>query len=280
MTRRLMLLALLPVLAIGSAGCRHCCKRAAGPRLIEAPPRGDILIPPPTGGLPSQRTLPADPGLPPPAISSEPSGSRYRPETLYPDPLLEVPAIPPKSVGAPPAVLPLSEGASKNASPKAVATAGYADRTNPPTGLPGFAVVSDRVATGRKPTVEGLDRLRTTGYKTVVYLHAADQDVTATRDVAEKKGLTFIAIPVTPATLKASFSKFAETVGDRANRPAYVFDDDGVRTGSLWYLYFRTVESFNDDTAQVKAAPLGLRDAAGEEKTKFWLAVQDYLSKR
>ncbi len=283
MTRKLLLLALLPVLAVGSAGCRHCCKRASVPRYIDAPPRDrDILIPPPTGGLPSQRTLPADPGLPPPpSISAEPNGSRYRPETLYPDALLEVPGFAPKSTGEPPAVLPLGEGASsKNALPKAVATTGYADRTNPPTGLPGFAVVSDRVANGRKPTVEGLDRLRSTGYKTVVYLHDADQDVAATKELVEKKGLTFIAIPVTPATLKASFSTFAETVGDRANRPAYVFDDNGLRTGSLWYLYFRTIESFSDDTAQVKAAPLGLRDAVAEDKTKFWLAVQDYLSKR
>lgn len=277
MTRRLLLLALLPALLLGSAGCRHCCKRTSSPRAIDLPPPPDrdILIPPPTGGLPSQRTLPADPGLPPPAISSEPSGSRYRPqrETLYPDPLLETPAVPPASVP--------SEGASsKGVSPQGVRTAGYADRTNPPTGLPGYAVVSDRVATGRKPTPEGLDRLRTTGYKTLVYLHDADKDVSATRELAEKKGFTFIAVPATPTTLKPAFSQFAEAVGDRANRPAYVFDDDGVRTGSLWYLYFRTVESFNDDTAQVKAAPLGLRDAAGEEKTKFWLAAQEYLAKR
>ncbi|WP_149111320.1 fused DSP-PTPase phosphatase/NAD kinase-like protein [Limnoglobus roseus] len=279
MTRRLLFLTLLPALALGSAGCRHCCKRSSAPTYIEAPARDrDILIPPPTGGLPSQRTLPADPGLPPPAISSEPSGSRYRPsrETLYPDALLESPAIPPKGSGEPPPVLPLGEGVSS----KSLSPAGYADRTNSPTGLPGYAVVSDRIATGRKPTVEGFDRLRATGYKTVVYLHDSDKDVSATKELAEKKGLTFIGIPTTPGTLKAAFSKFAETVGDRANRPAYVFDDDGIRTGSLWYLYFRTVESFSDDTAQVKAAPLGLRDAQGEEKTKFWLAVQDYLSKR
>ena len=56
--------------------------------------------------------------------------------------------------------------------------------------------------------------------------------------------------------------------------------DDGVRTGSLWYLYLRTVESLPDDAAQVKAAALGLRDATGDEKTNFWLAIQDYLAKR
>lgn len=274
MTRRLLLLALIPSILLGSVGCRHCCKRT-GPR-IDPPARDrDILIPPPTGGLPSQRTLPADPGLPPPTIGAEPSGSRYTPkETIY-DPLLETPAIAPKS--EPPAVLPLTEGAS---SKKALSPAGYADRTNAPTGLPGYAVVTDRLATGRKPTVEGFDSLRSTGYKTVIYLHDSDKDVSATKDLAEKKGLTFIAIPVTPGTLKTAFSTFAETVGDKANRPAYVFDDDGNRTGPLWYLYFRTVESFSDDTAQIKAAPLGLRDAQGEEKTKFWLAVQDYLSKR
>jgi protein tyrosine phosphatase (PTP) superfamily phosphohydrolase (DUF442 family) len=279
MYRRLLILGVLAAL-LGTAGCRHCCKRPLfGSRNRDLPPlpreRDDVLIPPPTGGLPAPRTVPADPTLPPPAIGSEPSGSRFRPETVYPDPLLEVPAIPKKETGEPPAVIPIPEGVSS----RKPAT-GYSDRTNAPTGLPGYAAVGDRIATGRKPTVEGLDRLRSTGYKTVIYLHDSGKDVSATRELAEKKGLTFISVPVTATTLKESFSKFVETVGDKSNRPAYVFDDDGVRTGSLWYLYFRTVESYSDDTAQVKAAPLGLRDATGDEKTKFLLAVQDYLSKR
>lgn len=286
MKRRILLLAVLTGSILGATGCRHNCRSGSCASRNDRPPpapRGDLLIPPPTGGLPSTRDLPADSGLPPPTVGSEPSGSRYRPqrETLYPDPLLESPAIPQKKAGEPPPLLTIPDGStSRTQSSKGVVPAGYREPAKVPTGLPGFAVVHDRVATGRKPTIEGFDTLRNTGYKTVVYLHNPARDVSATKDLVEKKGLVFLAIPIEPTGLKSAYGKFAETVGDAGNRPMFVFDDDGVRTGSLWYLYFRTVESLPDDAAQVKAAALGLRDATGDEKTNFWLAIQDILAKR
>ncbi len=226
---------------------------------------------------------PRDPGLPPPTVGSEPSGSRFRPqrETLYPDPLLEAPSISGTKPGEPPPVLTIPDGlGAKSNSNKSVVPAGFREPAKAPTGLPGFAVVHDRVATGRKPTLDGFDTLANTGYKTAVYLHHPSRDIASTKELAEKKGLAFIAIQTEPTNLKSAYGTFAETVGNAAKRPMYVFDDDGVRTGSLWYLYLRTVESLPDDAAQVKAAALGLRDATGDEKTNFWLAIQDYLAKR
>ena len=284
MSRRIVLCAILTGLLLGSTGCRHLCRRGICSSRNEDPPRprGDLLIPPPTGGLPLAPS-PRDSGLPPPTVGSEPSGSRFRPkrETLYPDPLLEAPAISGAKTGEPPPVLTIPDGlGSKSPSNKAVVPAGFREPTKAPIGLPGFAVVHDRISTGRKPTLDGFDTLTNTGYKTAVYLHHPARDVASTKELAEKKGMTFIAIPTEPTGLKAAYGTFVETVGNAAKRPMYVFDDDGVRTGSLWYLYLRTVESLPDDAAQVKAAALGLRDATGDEKTNFWLAIQDYLAKR
>lgn len=277
MKRSNWILLVLAGLVLASTGCRHICRRGGFARSGDLPPRprGDLLIPPPTGGLPSSPSPSSDLALPPPSVGSEPSGSRFRPqrETLYPDPLLEAPVIGGKKSGEPPALLTIPEGAIPQSS-------GSRESAKPSTGLPGYSVVRDRVATGRKPTIDGFDTLRSTGYKTVVYLHNPARDVSATKELAEKKGLAFIAIPVEPTALKAGYGRFAETVGDAAKRPIYVFDDDGVRTGSLWYLHFRLVESLPDDAAQVKAAALGLRDATGDEKTNFGLAVQEFLSKR
>jgi protein tyrosine phosphatase (PTP) superfamily phosphohydrolase (DUF442 family) len=284
MTRQTMILGLLVGTLLGSTGCRHMCRRGICSNRNDLPPRSrdELLIPPPTGGLPSARELPTDSGLPPPTVKSDPSGSRFRPqrETLYPDPLLEAPSIGGKKPSEPPPILTIPEGASLNRSEKSVVPATFQSPSRSPAGLPGHAVVRDRITTGRKPTLEGFDSLRNAGCKTVVYLHPVGRDVTATKELAEKKGLAFVSIPVEPSGLKSASGTFAETVGDASQQPMYVFDDDGVRTGSLWYLYFRTVDAMADDMAQVKAAALGLRDAGGDEKTNFWLAIQDILAKR
>ncbi len=284
MTRRTAILGLLLATLLGSTGCRHLCRRGICSGRSEPAPRSrdELLIPPPTGGLPSARALPRDPGLPPPTVDAEPRGSRFRPqrETLYPDPLLESPAIGGAKPSEPPPILTIPDGASLNRANKNVVPTKLPAAERAPTGLPGYAVVRDRIATGRKPTIEGFDALRGTGCKTVVYLHPVGRDVSATKDLAEKKGLAFVSIPVDPSGLKSASGTFAEAVGDAGQQPMYVFDDDGVRTGTLWYLYFRTVDSLGDDAAQVKAAALGLRDATGDEKTNFWLAVQEILSKR
>ncbi|OWK35525.1 fused DSP-PTPase phosphatase/NAD kinase-like protein [Fimbriiglobus ruber] len=152
-----------------------------------------------------------------------------------------------------------------------------------PVGLPGYMPVSGRdgVATGRKPTLEGFDWLKANGFKTVIYLHAPATDVAPARDVAEKRGLRFVAIAVAPATLKPASDSFAAAIGDRAQRPAYVVDEDGTRAGGLWYLLFRTVDLLNDDAARVRATSLGLPiETATEEQKQLWLAIQDVLSKR
>lgn len=281
MSRPILLLSVSVAIIISSMGCRHMCRRGICSSRNDTPPRSrdELLIPPPTGGLPSTREIPSDSSLPPPTVRSEPSGSGYSPrrETLYPDPLLESPAISNKPMGEPPAILSLPEttgSAAKKSLPSA-----FAENSKTPTGLPGYAVVMDRVATGRKPTIDGFDTLRNQGYRSVVYLHAPAKDISAAKSLADKKGLTFIAISIEPANLKAAYGEFAERIGNTSNRPIYVFDDDGIRTGTLWYLHFRKVESMSDEAAQIRAAPLGLRDASGDEKTNFWLAIQELLTK-
>src|SRR5262249_40092827 len=104
-------------------------------------------------------------------------------------------------------------------------------------GLPGFVRVKEGVASGRKPTLDGVDALKQAGYRTVIYLHPAGADVSAAREVATKRGLAFVPIETTPEKLATVLEAFNATVADKAVRPAYVFDDDGVRAGAVWYLH-------------------------------------------
>jgi hypothetical protein len=164
----------------------------------------------------------------------------------------------------------------------------YGTPTKPPTGepplatspvtvgLPGFVKVKDGLASGRKPSLDGFESLKQAGYRTVIYLHTTGADVSAAKELAEKRNLKFIAIETTPEKLADATALFNATVTDKANRPAYVYDDDGVRAGALWYLYFRTAEARNHDEARIRAKPLGLTDE-GEEAKAFALAVNRYL---
>jgi protein tyrosine phosphatase (PTP) superfamily phosphohydrolase (DUF442 family) len=144
------------------------------------------------------------------------------------------------------------------------------------TGLPGFTKVEDGLASGFKPDLDGFSSLKQVGYRTVIYLYPTGKDVSAVQDLAEKRGLTFIPIETTPERLAAARAEFNAAVKDKAVRPAYVFDDDRVRAGALWYLYFLS-KSMNDDAARVRAKPLGLSDRTTEGRA-FELAIQNYLA--
>lgn len=290
MIRRQILAAAAVALACAT-GCRHkCCFNEPGMRpnpYRPSAPNSPFLLPP--AGVP---TTPA------PVPAPEPSGGGVVPNVApvdprnYPPPSFAPPAatLQPPAKPAPEVLLPdpIPGGASsRSASPGDPGYGVLSGPTRPPTaepptapvGLPGFAKVKDGLASGRKPALEGFDSLKRAGYKTVVYLHPAGADVTAARDVAAKRGLTFVAIETTPEKLSDAVGAFNAAVGEKANRPAYVYDDDGVRTGVMWYLHFRTAEAMNDDAARVRAKPLGSGEQ-GDEAKAFALAVQRYLETR
>jgi hypothetical protein len=111
----------------------------------------------------------------------------------------------------------------------------------------------------------------------VLYLHDAGADWSAAKEMADKRGLAFVAIETTPEKLASAIEQFNATVADAARQPIYVFDDDGVRAGAIWYLHFRTAESLGDDAARVRARPLGWSE---EGDRAFALATQRYLETR
>jgi protein tyrosine phosphatase (PTP) superfamily phosphohydrolase (DUF442 family) len=268
------------------AGCQQkCCLNDPDrrPRPYQPPPpNGSILLPP--AGLPTTPGAPAPPGpvvpsvipvdprnYPPPALGPTPPNPSLKPapEVLFPEPL---------PGGA-------SSRSSSPGDPGFGVLQGPAKPTTTPeppvvpatmTGLPGFTKVENGLASGRKPDLDGFASLKQAGYRTVIYLHPTGTDVTAVRDLAGKRGLAFIPIETTPERLTAAREAFNAAVTDKAVRPAYVFDDDEVRAGALWYLYFRS-KSMNDDAARVRAKPLGLTDR-GDEGRAFELAIQRYLA--
>jgi hypothetical protein len=247
--------------------------------------------------------VPVSPGFPPP------SGIRGGALPPPSDPLLGGSQFGPPSTGGKELVLPESLPGNGSARGQAPSGSGFlGEPTNPqqskepplakpelaaPNGAapksplqatryPGLAdlvVVKSGVASGRKPTAEGLDLLKKSGYRTVAYLHGTDADTAALQAEVEKRGLVFVAIETTPAKFAAAMDAFNRVVATPAGRPVYICDDDGIRTGVLWYAHFRTVEILNADAANVRARPLGFVED-GELRTTFEVALQQYLSTR
>lgn len=268
--RRKILLAAVAAVAV-AGGCRHrCChSQTAAPRpYLPLPPSPDGRIPPsslpitPGGGsLPP----PADLG-PPPAVPGTKS-ERPGPEILLPEP---IPGGKSSRPTAPPSILggPVLQAGGTAEPPVAAPQTG-----NPTAGLPGYTKVGEGMASGRKPALEGFDTLKWTGFKSIVYLHPAGADVSAVRDVAEKKGLAFTAIETTPERLADASTAFDRAVSDRANQPVYVCDDDGVRAGAMWYVRFRGADQLSPEVARIRARGLGFADDTDEGRA-FWVAIQ------
>lgn len=269
MVRKLVLMAVAASVLLGS-GCRHFRKKCD-----RCDSRPDGFLGPPV--TPRER-------IPPPALPSAPSDvpeSRFRIEPQRNGkPELMLPEAPPPGLGT---ELPAERRSSSSSKGFLEAPLQPGDTSSRSVNsLSGYATVAgyDRVANGRRPAVDGFDALKANGFRTVAYLHAPGANVTAARDLAEKRGLRFVPIAVAPATLRTALDEFTLLVTDRAARPLYIADEDGVRSGALWYLVFRTTDLLGDDAARLRATPLGLTETTTEEQKQFWLAIQNVLAKR
>jgi protein tyrosine phosphatase (PTP) superfamily phosphohydrolase (DUF442 family) len=137
------------------------------------------------------------------------------------------------------------------------------------------------VTSGLKPTLEGLDWLKANGYRAVLRLREPGEDDAADRRQIEGLGLKYLSLEVSPLTLtKAVLEDFSRQVSDKANRPLFVYDKNGVTAGGLWYLYFRTADHETDEVARLKAARLGLKENQDGEARDMWAAVQKLLSEQ
>jgi protein tyrosine phosphatase (PTP) superfamily phosphohydrolase (DUF442 family) len=153
------------------------------------------------------------------------------------------------------------------------------EREAPPLDIPGFALALPRLASGQQPFPDGVDWLKARGYKAVLHIRPPGEENAAARRQFEGKGLRYLTLEVSPATLsKDVVDRFNRLVADPANLPLFVYDKDSAVLGGLWFLYFRLQEKASDEKARAEAARLGFRsDEEGEHRT-MWVAVQKLLS--
>lgn len=277
MFRRTLLLA-SAALMVAFAGCHHKCHKLHKDECCPPPcgPSGSRILLPPAGvpttpgaAVPGAAPSVLPPGssgfLPPGSVTPAPGG----PQVLFPDPL------------------PPGSSSSRSVQPGvpgflgAPAKPATAEPPKAPVarGLPGYTKVKDGLFAGGKPTLDGFDALKAAGFRTVIYLYGSGADVGAVRDMASTRNLNLVAIETTPETLADASKEFDRVAADRLTRPAYVFGDDGLRAGAVWYLHFRIAEAADVDAARLRAKALGLSEA-GEEGKAFALAIQRVLETR
>ncbi|HXG11146.1 MAG TPA: hypothetical protein VNK04_15405 [Gemmataceae bacterium] len=150
-----------------------------------------------------------------------------------------------------------------------------------PVGILRFAMARPRVASGLRPSLEGLDWLKDNGYRTVLYIRRpGEDDATDRRQVESRRGMKYVSLELSPQNLREVVDQFNHLVGDAASQPLFVYDRDGTLQGFLWYLHFRIVDLAPDDEARLRAGWLGFREDGNPELREIWLAVQKYLSGR
>jgi protein tyrosine phosphatase (PTP) superfamily phosphohydrolase (DUF442 family) len=150
-----------------------------------------------------------------------------------------------------------------------------------PSGIPQFAMAKPGVASGLRPTLEGLDWLKAKGYRTVLYVCNPEEDDSSDREQIEKKrGLKYVSLKVSPENLTPTLvDEFNHIVSDASNYPLFVYDKAGAVAGGLWYLHFRIVDLAPDDEARLKAGRLGLKENGDDLHKRMWIAVQKCLRK-
>jgi protein tyrosine phosphatase (PTP) superfamily phosphohydrolase (DUF442 family) len=90
--------------------------------------------------------------------------------------------------------------------------------------------------------------------------------------------MKFFSLEVSPETLnKKTIDDFIALVSEQNHQPVFVYDSDGARAGTLWYLHFRLGQKAPDDEARRQARVLGLNEDREGTHREMWNAAQKFI---
>jgi protein tyrosine phosphatase (PTP) superfamily phosphohydrolase (DUF442 family) len=144
------------------------------------------------------------------------------------------------------------------------------------TAVPGirrFAGVESKLAGGSLPSNDGLDWLVEKGYRTVLDLRESVEPNPSFLNEADKRGLRYVALPITLKTVDANHvSRFRSELSLADARPLYFCDTDGTRAGVMWYIHRITVDKVDERTARRDAEEIGLTDEHFVKASQIYIA--------
>jgi hypothetical protein len=144
--------------------------------------------------------------------------------------------------------------------------------------IPGFTVIKKGIASGQRPDLGGPDWLKKHRYRTVLHVVPPGEDDSAARRMFEGKGLHYVPLEASAATLSQEvLERFEKAINDPLMQPVFAYAEDNALLGALWYLHFRVHDKLSPEKARVRAERLGYKADEPENKT-LEIAVQKLLS--
>jgi protein tyrosine phosphatase (PTP) superfamily phosphohydrolase (DUF442 family) len=219
-------------------------------------------VPPGTNQQSTLRPPPGDPGV----RLTPPENGSTQPDVKLKGP--EAPAEPPRAVDPTPGQEPMP----------VMPPATDADDKLPITDIPGVVLVRPRLLTGQQPFPDGIRWLSQHGYRTVLHLRSPEETDTAAQRVFEKQNLRYVELRVSAQTVTPeAVAAFNRQIADANALPLFVYErGDGVLTGMMWYLHYRT-EQMTEERALAETARLGFRPEADATHRAALDAANSYL---
>src|SRR5262245_48201009 len=139
-----------------------------------------------------------------------------------------------------------------------------------------FTKVSDQFCTGGQPKLEGLDKLKAEGVKSILNLRTPGEHRAADEEAKAKElGLKYFNIPVVYRDPKdEQVDEFLKITDDPANRPVFIHCTAAIRVGAFWMIRRVVRDGWTIEKAEEEATKIGLREAP--HLTEF---AKNYIAK-
>lgn len=144
----------------------------------------------------------------------------------------------------------------------------------PARDLPGVANLSrdGAVYFAGQPSAETLKAAADEGVRVVINLRTADEMQTSVdfdeAATARSLGLTYVTIPVTPATFSAADADQLHDVFEDTSGPVLLHCGSANRVGALWALYLTRHRGMSIDEALERGRKAGMRSADLAERVR------------
>lgn len=128
--------------------------------------------------------------------------------------------------------------------------------------VPRILCLDERVATGGQPTEGAYAKLAANGYRAVLNLRTAQEDVDLAREkqLVEQAGMRYINIPVAGSAPKSEQAdEFIKAAKEPANQPMLIHCGSANRVGAFWMIYRVVEQGWPEEKALEEATQIGLR---------------------
>lgn len=127
--------------------------------------------------------------------------------------------------------------------------------------VPRVLCLDERFATGGQPADAAFAKLAVSGYRAVLSLRTASEDVDLKheQEAVEKAGMRFVSVPVDSSSPRPeSVSDFIKAVEDTQNQPMLIHCASANRVGAFWMIYRVIQQGWSEDKALDEATKIGL----------------------